>query len=95
MEVPSIEEIARLDAAGAAGLRTFVNWLKPLLEALKENPGNARVLAGMGLLYLAKGEIQSGMSFLARARKLDPFDSEVRAAEAHARSTLDAAVPVG
>jgi len=53
------------------------------------NPGNAHVLASLGLLYLRRGEIDDGMSFLERARKMDPFSSEVLTAGKHARKVLD------
>jgi hypothetical protein len=83
------------EAAARAGIVTdlarFVGRIKPLLAALKENPGDARVLARIGLLYLGQGDIHNAMSFLGRAKKIDPFNVDVRGAHLQARSALDAA----
>jgi hypothetical protein len=74
------------------GLEAFLGRIRPLLAALKENPGNARILARIGALYQERGDLQNATSFLDRARKLDPFCPETNAAHRQA-SGVAAAQP--
>ncbi|HEU4400470.1 MAG TPA: glycosyltransferase [Candidatus Polarisedimenticolia bacterium] len=90
---PFDRSLGPLEAAAALPatrpeLREIVARLQPLREALRENPGDAALLARVGALYLKSGEIESGMSLLERARKVDPFCREIRTAHRGALALL-------
>lgn len=78
-------------AGGPLPGRVFLELARPLLAALRENPGDARLLSRLGRLYVDQGEVHNAMPFLERARKMDPFSPAVRESLAAAREALDGA----
>ncbi len=77
-----------LELPDASNPAAWLQSLKPLLEGLREHPGAARILAAIGLHYVARGDLENGMSFLERALRFDPWNREIAAANDRAREVM-------